>query len=31
MQPFDHACLGSGAHLVVVAVEFVVAVNCVPW
>lgn len=29
MQPFDHACLGSGAHLVVVAVQLVVAVNCV--
>lgn len=29
MQPFDHACLGAGAHLVVVAVQLVVAVNCV--
>lgn len=27
MQPFDHACLGADAHLVVVAIEFVVAVN----
>lgn len=29
MQPFDHAGLGADAHLVIVAVEFVVAVNCV--
>ena len=29
MEPFDHADLGSGAHLVVVAVQLVVAVNCV--
>ena len=29
IKPFDHACLGARAHIVVVAVEFVVAVNCV--
>lgn len=27
MEPFDHACLGADAHLVVVAVQLVVAVN----
>lgn len=29
MEPFDHACLGADAHLVVVAVQLVVRVNCV--
>lgn len=29
MEPFDHARLGADAHLVVVAVQLVVAVNCV--
>ena len=29
MQPFDHARLGADTHVVVVAVQLVVAVNCV--
>lgn len=29
VQPFDHACLGADAHLIVVAVQLVVRVNCV--
>lgn len=29
VKPFDHACLGADAHLIVVAVQLVVAVNCV--
>ena len=29
VKPFDHACLGADAHLVVVAVQLVVRVNCV--
>ena len=27
MEPFDHACLGADAHLIVVAVQLVVTVN----
>ena len=29
VHPFDHACFGADAHLIVVAVQLVVAVNCV--
>ena len=27
MEPFDHACLGAGPHIVVATIEFVVTVN----